>query len=375
MTTIRLTERVTLDEVIAWELSTCTVFKIGRRAAFEPGAQGLALAMLAGLDPTTHDFALECEFEEPKNLTETAASPFFGAYGFALTRLARRIFFTGRPASNSFKPLLSTVYKDCNGVMGTGLSRSIVCADPVFSLPPALPADLVAEAGTPFPPPSSFSTLLHAIVKDMGFRRLLGSHQESSIVDFVYEALRNSLEHGMPESAARKSRSTRALIIDKVVLQTAVLDKRHVSPEFKEYLDRIAEANAGELGLGIACFTVADQGEGIQGTLPPDEGETEDARLLRAFEPGESRKPAGVVSRGLGLPKVVASSHHLQALIRVSSGELIVGQDFSTGESKYPKLSLEALRRMREGFRCGTSISIFVPEYGRDLDQVSLFKK
>jgi len=54
---------------------------------------------------------------------------------------------------------------------------------------------------------------------------------------------------------------------------------------------------------------------------------------------------------------------------------LIVGQDFSTGESKYPKLSLEALRRMREGFRCGTSISIFVPEYGRDLDQVSLFKK
>ena len=375
MTTIRLTERVAIDDVIDWKIAECTAFKIGRRGSFEVGAQGMALSMLAGLNPSEQDLIIDCEFDEPKNGAELKGTPFFGAFGFALTRLSRRIDFAGRPASSAFKPLLSTVYKECDGVMGTGQSRSMICVDPVFPLPPALQPEAEADGAFSFPPPSAFGSLLQSIVKDMGFRRLLGSQQESSIVEFVYEALRNGYEHGMPDNQPRKSRSTRALIVDKFVLQTADLAKRHLSIELKEYLERIAESNAGDLGLGVACFTVADQGVGIQSTLPPKDGESDDARLLRAFEAGESRKPAGTISRGLGLPKVVGAAHHLQALIRVASNELVVGQDFSKGEWKYPKLNFEAMKRMREGFRCGTSISIFVPEFGFDLDQGSLFKR
>lgn len=375
MTTIRLTDRVAIDEVIDWKIAECTAFKIGRKGNFEVGAQGMALAMLAGLNLPEQDLAISCEFDEPKNATELHDTPFFGAFGFGLARLSRRIEFAGRPASSAFKPLLSTIYKESEGVMGSGLSRSMICVDPVFPLPPALPAEMQVDGVLSFPPPSAFNALLQRIVKDMGFRRLLGSQRESSIVDFVYEALRNGYEHGMPDNHLRRSRSTRALIVDKFVLQTADLAKRHLSVEFREYLERIAEANGGDIGLGVACFTVADQGIGIQSTLPPKDGESRDARLLRAFEPGESRKPAGAISRGLGLPKVVAAAHHLQALIRVASNEFVVGQDFSKGEWKYPKLNFEALKRMRQGYRCGTSISIFVPEFDFDLDQRALFRR
>lgn len=375
MTTIRLTERVAIDDVVEWKFSTCTAVRFGKRGSFEPGAHGLALAMLAGLNPVEQDVLLDCEFEEPTNKQEVEATLFSGAFGFALTRLVRRIHFGGRPASPHFKPLLSAVYKEGGGILGIGTSVSVVCPDPVFQLPPALLADEGSEDPDSYPPPSAFTLLLRHVVKDMGFKRLLGSTEESSIVEFVYEALRNSLEHGMSSDAVRRSRSTRALIVEKVVLQASDLASRRLSADLKEYLERIAEANEGSLGLGIACLTVADQGEGIQTTLPAKAEETEDARLARAFEPGESRKPTGVVSRGLGLPKVVSAAHHLQALIHVASGSLVVGQDFSTGESKYPQLNFQAVRRMRDGFVSGTSISVFVPEFGFDLDQRSLFKR
>lgn len=375
MTTIRLTERVATDDVVDWQLATCTVIRFGKRGSFEPGAHGLALATLAGMNLPAQDVLLDCEFDEPTNKQEVEATLFSGAFGFALTRVVKRIQFAGRPASAKFKPLLSAVYREGGGILGIGASVSVVCPDPVFQLPPALLTDEESEGPDSYPPPSAFTLLLRKVLKDMGFRRLLGSTEESSIVGFVYEALRNSLEHGMPGDAARRSRSTRALIVEKVVLHASDLAGRRLSPELKQYLERIAEANEGSLGLGIACLTVADQGQGIQGTLPEKAEESEDARLARAFEPGESRKPAGVVSRGLGLPKVVSAAHHLQALIHVASGNLVVGQDFSTGESKYPKLDFRAVRRMREGFVSGTSISVFVPEFGFDLDQRTLFKR
>ena len=375
MSTIRLTERVATDDVVDWQLPACTVIRFGKRGSFEPGAHGLALAMLAGLSPAEQDVLLDCEFDEPTNKQEVEATLFSGAFGFALTRLVKRIHFAGRPATAQFKSLLSAVYREGAGILGVGSSVSVVCPDPVFQLPPALLTDENSDGLDSYPPPSAFTTLLRNVVKEMGFRRLLGSMEESRIVEFVYESLRNSLEHGMPSDATRRSRSTRALIVEKVVLKASDLASRRLSLELKQYLERIAETNEGSLGLGIVCLTVADQGQGIQSTLPAKVDEAEDARLARAFEPGESRKPAGVVSRGLGLPKVVSAAHHLQALIHVASGNLVVGQDFSTGESKYPKLNFQAVRRMRESFVSGTSISVFVPEFDIDLDQRTLFKR
>lgn len=375
----RVSERTSIDDVISWRLQEPSTFRVGRRSGFEPGAQGLALSVLAGAGSESGPISVECDFDEPTSIEELGLTILASAFGFAAVRLAKTITFNGTSATKGFKPLLSSLYKSTGGVLGSGSSRSVVCPDPVFSLPPALAA--AGEKSSPdfFPPPSSFTLLLNTIVKDMGFRRLLASNEESSVVSFVYEALRNSLEHGYGAvETSRRVRSTRALIAEKLVIQAGDLSQRHLSRELKEYLSRIAEANRGDLGLGVICLTVADQGNGIQTTLPakaenPDESPQE--RFARAFAPGQSRKPAGVVKRGLGLSSVVSAAHHLQALIRITSGSLSVGQDFSTGENKYPTLNFEETRVLPEGFAGGTSISIFFPEFAFDLDQTSLFKR
>lgn len=372
MSTLRVQDRTAVEDVLSWRLASCDTVRLSKRSSFEPGVHGLALSALAAIQPGASDMLLECEFSEPNSVEELGATPFAGAFGFALSRLVRRIQFAGKAASSNFKGLLSQYYKQSSGVLGTGSTCSVVCPDPVFALPPALVVTGNSGVIDSFPPPSAFHAMLNAVVGSMGFRRLLASSEEASIVEFVYEAFRNSLEHGISADPMRRRRSTRALVVEKVVLGTD-LAGRHLSPELKEYLVRIAEANPRDIGLGVVCFTVADQGDGIQATLPSKTDESAQERLARAFVPGESRKPVSIVSRGLGLPKVVSSAHHLQALVKVTSGDLVVGQDFSTGETKYPQLDFQAMKKMPEGFLSGTCVSVFVPEFAFDLDQKSLF--
>src|SRR5450755_4007744 len=135
MTTIRIQERTALDDVVAWGLATCDTLRVSKRSNFEPGAQGLALATLSALKPSQSEVVFECEFDEPRNSDELGPTIFASAFGFAMARLVRRIQFMGKPASPAFKPLLSAFYKSNDGVLGTGTTRSVVCADPVFPLP------------------------------------------------------------------------------------------------------------------------------------------------------------------------------------------------------------------------------------------------
>lgn len=375
MATLRITERTSADDVLAWDLSRCESIRISKRSGFESGAQGLAVAGLASLEPGKNEVSLECEFDEPGDWPELITTPLASAFGFALARRVKRITFSGKPASSTFKAQLGQLYKQTGGVLGVGTSRAVVCADPVYPLPPSLLESNNPGGSDTYPPPSAFAAMLSRITQEMGFSQLLASTEEASLVSFIYEALRNSLEHGIPSAPAHRARSTRALIVEKIVLQGANLANRHLSPDLKQYLERVQEASSEGLGLGVACFTVADQGEGIQSTLPPKADETPQARLARAFQQGESRKPSGVVSRGLGLPAVVSAAHHLNALIRVTSRNLDMGQDFSLGEHKYPQLDFRGLRELPGSFVCGTCVSVFVPEYSVSLDQQTLFRR
>jgi hypothetical protein len=377
MANIRVNERTSLDDLREWQLQSCEVFRVSRRSGFEPGVQGVALSMLASLRPGVSVPQLECDFEEPLSIDDLDSNILGTAFGFALARFTNKIRFSSGPASQGLKRLLAEYYKLNGGVVGRGSAVSIICPDPVYSLPPVLSQDEKStDLSGRFPPPSVFGSLLSKIVKRMGFSRALESTDEASIVAFIYEALRNSWEHGLAIEPHRRAKSTRALIIEKIVLQHRDVSERNLSPELKEYLERIVQANGPRLGLGVLCLTVADQGDGIQSTLParPDlRHEAAEERLARAFQPGESRKPAGMVKRGLGLPSVVTAAHHLQALLRLTSGDLSAVQDFSLGETKYPSLKFDRIQRMPQGFRCGTAITIFVPESLLDRDQRLLF--
>ncbi|VVE18482.1 hypothetical protein PCA20602_03016 [Pandoraea capi] len=377
MTFVRIQDRTSIADVLSWRLAACNTINLARRSAFEPGAQALALSLLASIRIGRDAPILVCDFDEPKGIEELEGTPLASPFGFALSRLVSQIQFSNGLASPTLKPLLGGMYKSSQGVFGKGTSRAVVFPDPVFQIAPALSTRNATSADI-FPSPSAFSVLLNSEVESLGFRRALGSSEESGIVAFVYEALRNSLEHGLPQGSVRKSRSTRALILEKIVLQSAELSSRHLSEDLKEYLLRIFEANKSDLGLGVLCISVADQGSGIQSTLPvkaelPQESAVE--RLARAFLPGESRKPVGVIKRGLGLPSVISAAHSLQALLRISSGNLVAEQDFSLGEDKYPRLNLESIHEVPSETVFGTCISIFVPEFAIDRDQPSLFSR
>lgn len=369
MTTIRIHERISTEEVLSWRVLDCSVIRLGRRGSFEPGGQGLALSSLAAINPQSSPLVLACDFDEPQSAEDFDDTPFSSAFGFALVRVVRRIEFNGQVASDSFKVRIGNWYKEKEGILGSGSSTSVVCPDPIFFLPPALAKHSAGEDDS-YPAPSAFQALLARLVQRMGFSRLLGSSAESEIIDFVYEALRNSQEHGVTTDPYRRSRSTRALIVEKLVLQ-GNLANRQLSDELRDYVERIVEGNRN-LGLGVVCLTVADQGDGIQTTLPPRIDESDEARLARAFEPGESRKPTGVVKRGQGLPNIVSTAHRLQALVKITSGDLQISQDFSLSDHPYPKIDFDRVRRLAVNRR-GTTVSIFFPEFGFDIDQKPLF--
>lgn len=371
MATIRIQERTSVEDVIAWRTATCDIFYMTRASGFEAGVHGLALAALASCTPATTSLTLICEFDEPRTTDELQDTLIGSAFGFALIRLVKKIQFSkGTPASDNFKQLLGELFKSGSGEFGTGKSRYLICPDPIYPVPLALMEQGGAMNRDYFPSPSLFSYRLTQMVKAMGFKHLLSSTGESSIVSFVYETLMNSWEHGLPAEKNRRARSTRALIVEKLVIQSKEIDSRYLSHQLKHYLKRIAE---NDISLGVICFTIADQGEGIQTTLPPVAGETSPHRFARAFERGESRKARGLVARGLGLPNVVTAAHNLQALVRITSGNLLLEQDFSLGENKYPVLNFEATKEIPNGFQCGTCLSIFLPEYGVNLDQGNLF--
>lgn len=189
MATLRITERTSADDVLAWDLSRCESIRISKRSGFESGAQGLAVAGLASLEPGKNEVSLECEFDEPGDWPELITTPLASAFGFALARRVKRITFSGKPASSTFKAQLGQLYKQTGGVLGVGTSRAVVCADPVYPLPPSLLESNNPGGSDTYPPPSAFAAMLSRITQEMGFSQLLASTEEASLVAVVTGAL------------------------------------------------------------------------------------------------------------------------------------------------------------------------------------------
>lgn len=368
---IKLSQKTSMTDVLSWDLSKNVAFEISRSAGFEVGVQGVALSLLRNVCSNGQPLLLDCEFEEPSTSESVDNTIFSTPFGYSLARLASEITFAKITASPKFKVLLASIYSQRGGELGDGKQCSLVCVDPRFSLPPVLKKYADKDSPSEFPAPSSFSTELRRMSTGMGFSNLLNSTTETSLISYVYEIFRNALEHGVTGSPTR---STRALILEKIVLQGTTLASRQISNELRGYLNRISESGGSETGLGVMCITVADQGTGIQSTLPQAHDiETSEERFIRAFAVGESRKPKGLVSRGLGLPNAVTAAHKLGAMIQITSGDLTCTHDFSTGDDKYPVLDFSKICPLPSRKSLGTSISIYIPEYSINLDQHKLF--
>jgi hypothetical protein len=375
MTILNIPENCRTEDVLAWDLTSAEGFRLTRSSKFELGAQGVALAKLSGLE--SQNLVLKCEFKEPRTSDEFEATVLGTPFGLSLIRHAKAVFFDhGKDlASEDLEKNLNAFYRDRRGLLGKGQNCALVCVDPAFQVPRRL-LDEVRTGDRPFPiEPSGFLKVLREMTALLGFKSFLSSATESSLNSFIYECFVNTQEHGISATLPIGRRSVRALVVEKVVVDKGGLAK-NLSDDLRGYIERSAEAAGGNLGLGVVCLTVSDQGEGIQSTLPANsETESDVERFERAFRPGQSRKTQGTIKRGMGLDQVLSAAHKMRARISIHSADLTYVQDFSFEDQKYPSIDIAAICKATSPSRCGTSISIWVPEYEQDLDQPDLFDR
>ena len=370
-----IVENCTIDDVRAWDMSVVDGFRLTRSSSFEPGAQGLALAKLA-----THkkgELVIQCAFPEPVSADEFEECLLAGPFGISLIRHAKEKSFgqEDKAASKAFDENLARFYLQRGGLLGKGQNCALVCVDPGYKLPSKL-KEYAKNEDKDFPlDESDFRQMLTSMAKALGFRSFMTSSTESPLNSFVFECFVNSQEHGQSTKNKVAGQGVRALLIEKVVVRTTTnLDK--LSKGLQEYIARTTESPEGKLGLGLVCLTIADQGDGIQMTLPPaSPDESAKDRFARAFVREVTRKPQGVIKRGLGLSHALSAAHKMRARIEIHSSGIHYVQDFSFEESPYPQLDRNAVLEDDLTRGCGTTVSIWVPEYAPGLDQPDLFAR
>lgn len=370
-----ISENCTIEEVRAWNMSAVDGFRLTRSSSFEPGAHGLALAKLA-----THkkgELLVQCAFPEPESADDFEASLLGGPFGVSLIRHSRAVTFgpEDKPATKALDENLARFYRQRGGLLGKGQSCALVCVDPGHKLPPKLRAYAKHE-DRDFPlDQSDFRQLLSSMASVLGFRSFLSSATESSLNSFVFECFVNSQEHGQSTTNCVARQGVRSILIEKVVVSgTTKHDK--LSKGLQEYIARSSEAAKSKLGLGLVCLTIADQGDGIQVTLPAvSSQESATDRFARAFGGGVTRKPQGEIKRGLGLSYALSAAHKMRARIEIHSSGVHYVQDFSFEESAYPELDVSAVAEDKSSEGCGTTVSIWVPEFESGLDQPDLFDR
>lgn len=352
-------------------------FRLTRGSGFEPGAQGLALAKLAS--HVKGELEVQCSFAEPETAQEFESTLLCGAFGISLIRHAKQVTFGSghAPASEKLSENLARFYRMRGGLLGLGQSCSIVCVDPAHSLPQKLRA-YARHEDRDFPlDRSSFHQLLSSMAQLLGFHYFLSSSTESDLTSFIFECFVNSQEHGRStlssNSVARQG--VRALMMEKVVIKSTTKHDA-LSEQMQNYIARSSEAAGGKLGLGLVCMTVADQGDGIHQTLPPETPhETPIQRFARAFTADVTRKPKGEIKRGRGLSNALSAAHRMGARIEIHSSGVHFVQDFSLEGSDYPQLDVAAIVEVPSTQGCGTVVSIWVPEFESGLDQRELFDR
>lgn len=375
MNTVNIAERSTIEDVRTWNMSAIDGFRLTKSSSFEPGAQGLALAKLAAHQKG--HLEVQCAFTEPQTISEFESSLLGGPFGISLIRHAYKVTFgaNNTPMTKGFDECLAAYYREGGGLLGKGQSCALVCVDPAHSIPLKLKA-YARHEDRDFPvDPSGFRKLLASMASLLGFRSFLSSATEASLSAFIFECFVNSHEHGQSTRNAVARKGVRTLLMEKIVMSSTTKHDR-LSNDLQEYIARCAEAAKSKLGLGLVCITIADQGDGIQETLPAESvQETPVARFARAFLPGVTRKPHGEIKRGLGLSHALSAAHKMRARIEIHSAGIHFVQDFSLEENKYPALDTEAIIANEACLGCGTTVSIWVPEFDAGLDQPDLFDR
>jgi hypothetical protein len=251
-----------------------------------------------------------------------------GLFGLELLWTSRNYFDPdGNDKGHELRESIWSLVQKNLGEYGDSRQRNILSREPNYALPQCLLNGRVRR----FPDRLQFKLLL----QDKG-RLLVGDENlgvslaEDSVITFLYEAARNSYEHGRYDRSNRIIPGIKGIGIEKLVFSNErELRYRKDLPEtVRLYLKRLWGGKKGR--KLIIAFTVADLGQGIHNTIPGLSNERPWQTFLRAFEAGVSRKPKGIgMDRGMGLAKLTDSAERLDAFLFVHSAGIAAYRDFS----------------------------------------------
>jgi hypothetical protein len=369
ITTIRLNSKIGVQDVCRWNVSESVTVQIHvtNEAEFAPLAEGVALATLEAIRTKVERIEVRCTHDPYK-----MESFFLSLFGLHLLKYAHSVEYQ---QGNYKDILLEQYWKKIQGseypgwIQTSGKRAFIFVREPDYVIPPCL----ISGSQEKFPLPSDFLKMLRESAKSFfGDFSASTSNLDGDLANFLYEAMRNSHEHGRADITGASLAGYRGVIFEKIQITSETeLAKRYFGlPILHEYLaDHLSVKNASNQFL---VTTICDFGAGIQHTLPPIEGETVIDRLNRAIFTTASRKPSGGdIERGKGLSKIREAGSHMGALLFVCSADTCGFVDY-TKETKYPKInSLYVGGMPKPAKQLGTSISVIWPEQLRT-EQLSL---
>lgn len=329
-------------------------------------AEGVALGILRGYASANRPYELSLSFPFTSAAPDSVMdeTPLGSLFGLSAAYGAHRVIDSrGVEVQTQLLEALWSSVQRGGGEVGDGKRRYLVFRDPDYSVPHCLRH----SSAKSFPIPSEFELLIRQMCLKLTGQGTAGlPSSESSVITFLYEAVRNSHEHGRYDKNGQLIPGIRGVIAEKYIFESAgsMMKRKDLPDAIKGYLARLWQAKPGSSSgehrkRMFFSFTVSDFGQGIQNTLPAVVNESSWVRLNRAFSPGESRKPHGDdLNRGLGLAKVWRAAARLKAFLFVSSADLMGYKDFS-GETAVTGPLLE--KAGSTPGRLGTSITLLWP--------------
>ncbi|HWV99753.1 MAG TPA: hypothetical protein VNZ64_08695 [Candidatus Acidoferrum sp.] len=376
MKTIALSSAISFEELAAWQGSGAEAlsFKLTKESDFSAFVEGTAIGKLFELRQRKISIEVQCTFPiltgQLEHFPQAGLGLFSTLFGLALLYESKRVFDSrGQDVKASLYQFLWKRVMESGGNIGDGKKRSIIFREPDIPVPRCLREGERAI----FPSRLKFKALLTECGIDLGAGKQFGASQtEDKVATFLYEAARNSHEHGRENLKLEVQSGIRGILIEKVALtlRDEIEKRREFPPTVREYLRRVWDSPSR--GLFLISFTVCDFGLGIQHTLVPLPRETPQQRLNRAFKPGESRKPKGAeINRGEGLPKILETYRRLRAFLFLQSAELCGFVDFSKTISPPTNSSDELLCGYSEKSpnELGTSMTLLWPIPSESPDQ------
>lgn len=219
----------------------------------------------------------------------------------------------------------------------------------------------------------SRASLRHILFKEsqaVGLARDF-SRTEEDVLTFVFEAFQNALEHGQPKAVTPGG--FYGLVLERVnVSHQSLPTTNRDSSALHKYIQRIQGRSART--TTILSYTVADNGPGIQNTIPTNNDETPQMRILRSFKPGVTSKKALGHEKGLGLTRILESASRLGAYLSLTSAGLHFHADWADSKSEPPtsKLAKVLYQGVTHPRFAGTSLTIAFPVSRDNADQLSL---